>query len=91
MSYNRHIYTSIILLANLTIVISRLQVIPNLVQSLTQEVRARSIIVRSLSSIRDLSITIQKAEEIVKQTKGINVLSRILKSQLRLSRISKGY
>jgi hypothetical protein len=90
-SYNRHIYTSIILLANLTIVISRLQVIPNLVQSLTQEVRARSIIVRSLSSIRDLSITIQKAEEIVKQTKGINVLSRILKSQLRLSRISKGY
>ncbi len=91
MSYNRHIYTSIILLANLTIVISRLQVIPNLVQSLTQEVRARSIIVRSLSSIRDLSITIQKAEEIVKQTKGNNVLSRILKSQLRLPRISKGY
>jgi hypothetical protein len=90
-SYNRHIYTSIILLANLTIVISRLQVIPNLVQSLTQEVRARSIIVRSLSSIRDLSITIQKAEEIVKQTKGNNVLSRILKSQLRLPRISKGY
>ncbi|CAF1501103.1 unnamed protein product [Didymodactylos carnosus] len=46
------------------------QVIPNLVQSLTQDVRARSIIVRSLSAIQGLGIHIQKAGEIVKQSRG---------------------
>ncbi|CAF1080857.1 unnamed protein product [Adineta steineri] len=46
------------------------QVIPNLVTSLTQDVRARSIIVRSLSSIRDLGINIQKAGAIMQETRG---------------------
>lgn len=65
---------------HLVIFISHLQVIPNLVKSLTQDVRARSIIIKSFAAIRDLSIIIQKAGEIVKQTKGINALYRTLRS-----------
>jgi len=68
--------------AHLTIVISRFQVIPNLVESLTQNDRARIIIVDSFASIRNLSIIIQRAGEILKQTRGINALSRTLRYQL---------
>lgn len=46
------------------------QVIPNLVKSLAQDVKARSVIIKSLSAIRDLSITIQRAGVAVKESRG---------------------
>jgi hypothetical protein len=48
-----------------------LQVIPNLVQTLTDDVRLRSLIAKFLSSIRNLSICIQEGAEMIKSTKGI--------------------
>ncbi len=80
---NKILFRSLIKLkAHLTIVISRFQVIPNLVESLIQNERARIIIIESFASIRDLAIIIQRAGEILKQTRGINALSRIFKYQL---------
>ncbi|XP_054152702.1 uncharacterized protein LOC128951479 [Oppia nitens] len=45
-------------------------IIPILVDSLKQDVLARSAITTSFAAVRDLSITIQKAYEIVKSSKG---------------------
>jgi hypothetical protein len=45
-------------------------VIPTLVEALTQDVKSRNTVVHAMASVRDLAITIQKAGEIVKATKG---------------------
>jgi hypothetical protein len=55
---------------NVGIICSTEQVIPTLVESLAQDVKSRNAVVHAMSSVRDLAITIQKAGEIVKDTKG---------------------
>jgi hypothetical protein len=48
-----------------------LQVIPNLVKILTDDVKLRSVIANFLSLIRNLSICVQEGADMVKSTKGI--------------------
>lgn len=48
-----------------------LQVIPNLVQTLSDDVKLRALIAKFLLSIRNLSICIQQDVEMVKLSKGI--------------------
>lgn len=46
------------------------QVIPNLLKVINQDVKARSMLVYAFSAVRDLGIVIQKASELVRETRG---------------------
>lgn len=46
------------------------QVIPTLVKTLDHDVKARSIVMESFSSVRDLAISIKQGAELVKLSKG---------------------
>ncbi|CAF3947453.1 unnamed protein product [Rotaria magnacalcarata] len=46
------------------------EVIPTLIKSLDQDVKARSVVMESFSSVRDLAISIKNGAELVKLSKG---------------------
>ena len=53
---------------------NHVQVIPALVKSLDQDVKARDVVLSSFMSIRNLGIVIQRGAELVKLSRGISEL-----------------
>lgn len=47
------------------------QVIPNLLKVVEEDVKARTTLIHALGAVRDLGIVIQKASEIVRETRGV--------------------
>ncbi|XP_054152700.1 uncharacterized protein LOC128951477 [Oppia nitens] len=66
-------------------------IIPILVDSLKQDVLARSVITSSFAAVRDLTITIQKVYEIVKFSKGSQAAIAVAKKNIpqALSRLNQ--
>ncbi|CAF4580743.1 unnamed protein product, partial [Rotaria sp. Silwood2] len=48
----------------------QIQVIPTLVKSLDQDVKARSVVMESFSAVRDLALSIKRDAELVKMSQG---------------------
>ncbi|CAF3422524.1 unnamed protein product [Rotaria sp. Silwood2] len=48
----------------------QVEVIPTLVKSLDQDVKARSVVIESFSAIRDLALSIKRGAELVKMSQG---------------------
>lgn len=63
------------------------QVLPNLVDSLKQDVKARSVMTHAFGAVRDLTIAVQKGAEIVQQSRGMNIFDSMQTWQIHVSKM----